>query len=312
MLSVIIPTHNPVARRFERTLAGLKAQTLDRRLWELLIVDNATPDAEHVASFDTSWHPNARIIREEKLGLTAARLAGIKASRGEYLVFVDDDNVLSENYIKSVLEIFDSNEKLGAVGGKSLPEFEIEIEPWITQFFTCLALRDLGETPRVSYYDETAPESKQYPSIAPLGAGMALRRAAAEFYAASVSGDSARLSLDRTGRSLTSGGDNDIVLTVWGAGWGVGYFPQLELLHLIPAGRLSKDYLARLNHAMSRSWIQVLDVHGIRQWRKIPRWTVWPRKMKAFLIYQAWKDPASYVRWQGACGMFEGQASLPE
>src|SRR5207244_4152321 len=126
MLSVIIPTHNPTARRFERTLKGLKAQTLDYSSWELLVVDNATPDREYVAGFDLSWHPNARIIREEKLGLTAARLAGIKASLGEYLIFVDDDNVLDPDYLKHVEAIFKCNLKLGAVGGKSLPDFEVE------------------------------------------------------------------------------------------------------------------------------------------------------------------------------------------
>jgi hypothetical protein len=116
--------------------------------------------------------------------------------------------------------------------------------------------------------------------------------------------------LDRTGKSLSSGGDNDIILTILSAGWEVGYFPQLQLKHLMPASRLTKDYLARVNRASSRSWIQVLDLHGIQVWQKIPHWTVLPRKIKAFFSYQPWKSPAAYVRWQGACGMFEGLGAL--
>ncbi|WP_413167511.1 hypothetical protein ACL6C3_12620 [Capilliphycus salinus ALCB114379] len=151
---------------------------------------------------------------------------------------------------------------------------------------------------------------KQYPDFSPIGAGLVLRREAAEFYAQQVTESQTRLALGRTGKKLISGEDNDIVLTVLEAGWGVGYFPQLQLTHLIPSSRLSKNYLAKLNRAMSRSWIQVLDTHKIRPWLKIPRWTVLPRKIKAFFRYKPWKDPASYIRWQGACGTFEGLGEL--
>src|SRR5205807_595076 len=142
------------------------------------------------------------------------------------------------------------------------------------------------------------------------GAGMALRRAAAEQYVRHVEGAGSFVVPDRCGASLSSGGDNDIVLTILEAGWQVGYFPQLRLTHLIPAGRLTRDYLARLSRDSSRSWVQVLDRHGIRPWPRIGRWTLLPRKLRAFLRYRAWRDPAAYVRWRGACGMFEGRAAL--
>lgn len=119
LLSVIIPTHAPHPLRLEKTLHGLREQSLALHCWELLVIDNATPDPQHVLSFDFSWHPSARIIREERLGLTWARIAGIQASQGEYLVFVDDDNVLHPNYLENVLEIFQQNPQLGALGGKS-------------------------------------------------------------------------------------------------------------------------------------------------------------------------------------------------
>lgn len=312
MLSVIIPTHAPNPSRLERTLSGLKAQQLARDSWELVIVDNASPNPELFSSFDLSWHPCVRIIREERLGLTRARIAGIQASQGDYLVFVDDDNVLCPNYLKNTIEIFQQYPDLGAVGGKSLPEFEIEPEPWVKQFLVCLALRDLGEEVQIYSSARVSGSAKQHPAIAPIGAGMALRRLAAQYYVDCITADNERLALDRTGRSLQSGGDCDINLTLLEAGWGVGYFPQLQLTHLMPASRLTREYLARVNRASSRSWVQVLNMHGIRPWQKIPRWTVLPRKIKAFLRYQAWKDSAAYVCWQGACGMLEGLGGLPE
>lgn len=311
LISVVIPTHAPNPTRFKRTLDGLREQHLAFDSWELLVIDNASPEPQLFSNFDLSWHPSGSIIREERLGLTPARIAGIQASQGDYLVFVDDDNVLCPNYLENVIEIFQQHPKLGAIGGKSLPEFEVKPEPWVTGFFKCLALRNPGEETQIYSY-EASRHLTSYPEFAPIGAGMALRREASELYMNHIAGNNTRLSLDRTGRSLNSGGDNDIVLTLMEQGWEVGYFPQLQLTHLIPASRLTRDYLARINHASSRSWVQVLDMHGIRLWQKIPRWTVLPRKIKAFFSYQPWRDSAAYVRWQGACGLFEGLGVLPK
>ena len=310
LLSVILPTYAPNPDRLARTLDGLRTQQLKREGWELIIVDNASPNPELFTSLDLSWHPRARAIAQERLGLTQARIAGIEASQGDYLVFVDDDNVLDPDYLKNTLEIFQQYPDLGAIGGKSLPEFEVEPEHWVQQFWVCLALRDLGEEVQLYSYSEATDDPKQYPAFAPIGAGMALRRTVAEHYLNCIKEDKERIALDRTGKSLRSGGDCDINITLLEAGWKVGYFPQLQLTHLMPASRLTRDYLAKINRASSRSWIQVLELHGIRPWQKVPRWTVLPRKVKAFLSYQPWQDPAAYIRWQGACGMFEGQAEL--
>jgi len=311
LISVIICTHNPRRNYLDRVLEALKAQTLSMEQWELLLIDNAS-NTLLASEIDLNWHPSARHIREEKLGLTPARLRGFQEATAETLVFVDDDNILDSDYLKNTLEIFQQYPDLGAIGGKSIPEFEVEPEPWVKQFSVCLALRDLGEEAQVYSYSAASGSPKQYPAFAPIGAGLVLRRQSAEIYAKRITGNSIRLALGRTGKQLISGEDNDIVLTLLKAGWGVGYFPQLQLTHLISASRLQKDYLARLNRASSRSWVQVLDVHGIRLWQKIPHWTILLRQIKAFFYYQPWKDAASYVRWQGVCGMFEGLGALPD
>ncbi len=309
-ISVLICTHNPRKEYLNRVLKALISQTLSPEIWELLIIDNASADPNYVPSFDLSWHQNAQIILEKKLGLTWARIAGIKASQSPYLVFVDDDNVLEPNYLKKIIEIFQANPDLGSIGGKSIPEFEIQPEPWFAQVNLHLGCRDLGEEVQTYYYSKTTQHPKKHPDFAPVGAGMALQREAAEIYMKKITATETSLVLDRTGKNLSSGGDCDINLTLLDEGWGVGYFPQLKLTHLIPAGRLTKDYLAHLNRGISCSWVQVLDLHEIRPWSKIPRWTVCPRKVRAFFNYQPWKDPVSYIRWQGACGMFEGRAKL--
>ncbi len=304
-ITVIVPTHNPNPVRLQRTLAGLRSQSLAN--WELILVDNAST---HLQPIDLSWHSQAMIVQEPRLGLTRARVAGIQASQGQILVFVDDDNVLAPDYLEQTMKILRQHPQLGAIGGKSIPEFEIEPEPWTKEFWGCLALRDLGDTELT--YVPTANTEKQHPSFAPIGAGMAIQRTAADDYVSSILDNAERLALDRTGKSLQSGGDCDINLTLIGAGWGVGYFPQLQLTHLISANRLTKDYLAQISYASYRSWIQVLDAHDLRPWQQIPAWSVLPRKFRAFLRYRAWMDAPAYIHWRGACGMFEGLGALKD
>jgi glycosyltransferase involved in cell wall biosynthesis len=307
MLSVIICTHNPRANYFARVLRSLQAQTLSFSKWELLIIDNASQ--QPISAECVDWHPQARVIREEQVGLTVARLRGFREATQELMVFVDDDNVLDANYLYHVVQIFQEHPEMGAIGGKSLPEFEISPPDWVAEFYNILALRDFGEASLTTAAFKSATP-QEYPAFAPAGAGMALRRRAFACYVARVIHSPTRLALGRTGKQLISGEDNDIILTLMNTGWEVGYFPQLQLTHLIPTNRVQPEYLSRLNRASSCSWVKVLSIHGIHLWNKIPRWTVLPRKIRAFFRYRPWQDPAAYVRWCGVCGLFEGQSAL--
>jgi glycosyltransferase involved in cell wall biosynthesis len=307
-LSVIIPTHNPHAGRLRRTLAGLRAQTLAPDRWETVLVDNAsTPPVEPPAGAETV-PSDFRVVREPTLGLTAARRRGLGEARAPLVVLVDDDNVLAPDYLAQVIRLFAAHPRVGALGGRSLPEFERPPSGWEREFLDLLALRDLGDTPNISRgLRPPGAAQNEYPvASAPIGAGMALRRAAVQPWL--DAGDGIGLS-DRRGRELTSSGDNDIVLTVMARGWEVGYFPELSLVHLIPAGRLEPDYLARLNRGIQKSWMQVLTRHAANPWPPIPRWSLPLRCGKAWFTHRAWSGVAARIRWQGACGHFEGRTA---
>ncbi len=311
-LSVIIPTHNPDAGRLARTLAGLCDQTLAPVCWETLLIDNASNPPLERASLPSPRPANLRLLREPTPGLAAARLCGLRAASADLCVFVDDDNVLAPGFLAAALALFAAHPSLGAAGGPTRPEFEAAPAPWIAEFFPLLALRDLGPDPQFARLDRTSAPADgppPYPRCAPIGAGMVLRRRAA--YAWMNRSPLRRLS-DRRGPELTSGGDNDIVLSVLRDGWDVAYSPDLALTHLIPAARLAPAYLARLNRGIQKSWMQVLAQHDANPWPPIARWTVAPRQAKAWFTHRAWSGPAAHIRWQGACGHFEGRiASHP-
>lgn len=313
-LSVIIPSHNPEPGRLARTLDGLRAQTLAPVDWETIFVDNASSRIPP-AGFFSEHAPatNFSIRSEPKLGLTSARMRGFAAAAGEYAVLVDDDNVLAPDYLAKVIGFLDSHPRVGAVGGKSLPEFAGPVPPWADEFLPLLALRDQGDATVVSNGLRPAGASRNvYPECAPIGAGMAVRRAAWNTWLDARRDDPHALS-DRRGTTLTSAGDNDLVFCILHHGWEVAYFPELVLTHLIPATRLEPAYLARLNRSIQTSWIQVLTMHDACPWPPLTPLGARMRQLKAWVAHRPWQSPAARIRWQGACGHFEGRVrrSIP-
>jgi hypothetical protein len=306
-LSVLLCTHDPRPDDLRQTLAALRAQTLPVEEWELLLIDNAsrTPlEGEPLLA----WHPRGRLIREERLGLTRARRRGIAEARADLLVFCDDDNLLAEDYLEHARDLFTQHPMLGAGGGKALARYAAPLPAWAQPFAERLAVRDLGPEIRLASWSDLRSSERGYPDCAPLGAGMVLRREIALGYAATL--EPSPVIADRVGGSLGSGGDCAMVLAALQADWQVGYFPGLSLVHLIPAERVTPAYLARLNRAGSESWVRLLARHGLCPWHAIARWTVPFRQARAFFRQRAWRGPAEYVSWAGACGIFEGQAGI--
>ena len=116
---------------------------------------------------------------------------------------------------------------------------------------------------------------------------------------------------DRRGDSLASGGDNDICLTVVEEGWQVGYLPQLQLTHLIPKGRMTLDYQKRMARDSMKSYILMLDQHGIRPWPAMPKWTLPLRVASDWWRVKPWRGPEELLRFWGHVGMYEGRVALP-
>lgn len=236
-ISVILCTHNPREAFLTRTLAALREQSFPQDRWELLIIDNAgNPPLE--GRVDVRWHANGRIVREESLGLTPARLRGIREARADVFVFVDDDNLLRSDYLQNAFDIAANWPQLGAWGGTLKPEFEKPPQAWAVPHLEMLAIRKV-DAPRWSN------QVNQFLTT-PAGAGMVIRRQVAETYAKNVATDSRRASMDRKGNTLMSSGDIDMAYTACDIGLGTGLFPQLELTHIIPAGRLEESYLLKM------------------------------------------------------------------
>jgi len=246
-LSVITCAHNPRPDYLEQVLDALKVQTLDQGRWEYLLIDNASADPLE-ARIDLSWHPHARHIREEKLGLTHARLRGIREAQGDVLVFVDDDNVLDVDYLEQVIEVSSKHSMIGAWCGQRRAAFEQQPPAWTKRHWSHLALHEFQED----------IWSNQLDAAMPNGAGLCVRRRVAAYYADLHSTGKRAFVMDRSGDSLVSGGDVDLASCACDIGLGVGLFAALKLQHLIPSNRLTEEYLLRLAEGIGYSGV-ILD-----------------------------------------------------
>lgn len=276
-LSVIICTHNPRRDYLNRVLESLKSQTLPVEEWELLLIDNAS-NQRLAAEIDLSWQINARHIREEKLGLTPARLCGIQEAKAETLVFVDDDNVLDTDYLEVALQISETWSVLGAWGGQARPEFEETPPEWTKSYWHILAICefDHDKWSNSPHINETTPS----------GAGMCIRKVVAKKYAELVDKDPQRAKLDRKGKQLMSGGDSDLALTSCELGLGTGKFVDLKLTHLIPKQRLQEEYIVRLVEGIMKSATIVNYLRG-----KMPEMPGQSLEKKLIEYYKYWRTP---------------------
>jgi len=251
--SVILCSHNPRADYLRRTLESLERQTLDKGRWELLLIDNGSRSPIST-DHDLTWHPLGRHVREDQLGLTPARIRGIRDSRGPLLVFVDDDNVLDPGYLAAAVDIADKWFCLGAWGGNIDGEFETEPAPEIRPYLKWIAVIPITRTHFTSEYSAPCP--------LPVGAGMCIRRTVAENWARNVSTSSTRLDLGRKGDSLASCEDLDLRNEAISSGLGLGMFPALSLTHLIPSRRVQPDYLVRLYEESRLSLMKMTTATG--------------------------------------------------
>lgn len=252
-VSVVISSHNPREDYLLRTLDALKHQTLARDQWELLLVDNAStkPVSDR---YDVSWHSFGRHVWEGTIGLTHARIRGIRDSSGPLLVFVDDDNILDPKYLETAVDIADEWFCLGVWGGNIDGEFEVPPVADIVPYLGWLAIIPVKRTHFISEHEGPCPR--------PVGAGMCIRRTVANCWAEQTSNSAIRSSLGRTGTSLAGSEDHDLRSTAITMGLGWGMFPQLTLTHLIPERRLTRDYLVRLYEEGTLSYMILAHTQG--------------------------------------------------
>lgn len=295
-LSVILCTYNPRRTYLQRTLDALRSQTLPSGEWEFVLVDNNS-QPPLASSLQLRGLPSARSIVETEPGFTPALIRGTSEATGDVCVLVHDDNILAPDYLETAQRLACDWPQLGAWGGQFTAEYEQRPDPHLAPFLKYLAVSQVKN-------DRWSNQLYDY-DAAPAGAGMCVRSHVLRRWVEQSAGDPRRRELGRRAGGLTSCEDFDIAFTAIDLGLGMGVFQSLNVLHLIPARRVEREYLKRLveGHAYSTVLLHAIRGHTappqngwiarLRRWRY--RRTLDPERRA---IHDAWRrgELAGFVR----------------
>ena len=226
--TVAICTHNRAADLNE-ALISLLHQSFDE-CYEVIVVDNRSTDHTKQVVLDFQDMIDIPIIYlyEERLGLSVARNRAIREAKGEYVLFLDDDAVASEDWISGIVDLFEGDPRIGCVGGKIVPAWEGTAPQWLLpENRTLYTILD--------YADEIVEMRK--PAI-PFGANVAFRKS----LFASI--EPFREDLGRVGSNLLSSEEAELIDRIR-AQHSVYYTPHASVLHKIPRSRISRKWLLR-------------------------------------------------------------------
>ena len=101
-VSIILPIYN-VEEYLAECLDSIAAQTFGN--YEVVVVDDGSPDGSRAIAEDRARSDSRiRIVTRPNGGLGAARNTGVSEARGQFLTFVDSDDVLPPNALQSLVD----------------------------------------------------------------------------------------------------------------------------------------------------------------------------------------------------------------
>lgn len=107
-ISIIVPVYK-VEPYLRRCVDSILNQTFTD--FELILVDDGSPDnCGHLCDILAEQDTRIRVIHQDNHGLSVARNAGVDASIGEYVCFVDSDDLVTPDYCERLLELLDGTE----------------------------------------------------------------------------------------------------------------------------------------------------------------------------------------------------------
>lgn len=107
MCSMIVPIYGvePYIRWFLKSLT----KNLHDEV-EVILVNDGTKDrsGEIIDAYQAKYPNHVQVIHKENGGVSSARNVGMARARGEYILFVDPDDRLADNYTKTILKVIDA------------------------------------------------------------------------------------------------------------------------------------------------------------------------------------------------------------
>jgi glucosyl-dolichyl phosphate glucuronosyltransferase len=164
---------------------------------------------------------------EPQTGVSYARNAGVRESRGDVVAFMDDDVTVDQGWLWNLTAALQGGEWAGA-GGRIIPVWQCSPPHWLS----IGGPHALGPFVAFDRGSEAGPLDEP-----PFGANMAFRREVFERHGGF------RTDLGRSGSNLLSNEDTEFGRRLLAAGERLRYEPSAVMRHPVAENRISKKYL---------------------------------------------------------------------
>lgn len=125
-LSIIVPIYN-VEQYIRSCVESIFRQSMEDNEFEVILVNDGTPDNSFGKVEDIiSQHKNVSIVEQSNQGLSVARNTGLLYAKGEYVLFLDSDDLLVDNTLPSLLALSEHMPDLIVAGFKKMDNDEID------------------------------------------------------------------------------------------------------------------------------------------------------------------------------------------
>ncbi|MDP2785862.1 MAG: glycosyltransferase family A protein [Sulfurimicrobium sp.] len=237
-LTLSICTHNHLAA-LKQTLAGLHDLHSPEGPWELLIIDNASTDGTGAWLAQDGWKRmdiDCRVVQESRLGVAHARNRALTEAKGEYVVFLDDDETPEPDWLVNLEQVIDVHQPV-AIGGRIRAHLPGGRPDWLTDEL----LGFLGEL-------DYGPAERELSEIStPIFTGNAVFHRQTVLDVGGFDGN-----LGRRGNIQSGGEDTELYRRLIKLKKPVRWTPQAVIHHRIEPWKLRRTYFLQLHYHQGR------------------------------------------------------------
>ncbi len=110
--SIVIPVYNGLTHNLQVCLNSIWEQSLDKQLYEVICVDDcSTDESRQWLKEQQKKHSNLIVIENERnIRQGGSRNKGVKAARGKYIIFIDQDDYYHKESLTAVYNHLQNNE----------------------------------------------------------------------------------------------------------------------------------------------------------------------------------------------------------
>lgn len=216
LISIVICTYNR-CDDLNKTLESVF--NIAYKFLEVIVVDNNSTDETKKI---TEKYP-VKYIVETRQGVAYARNTGLEVSSGQYIGFIDDDELVNADWIAGMLKGFTLDTSVGAVTGPVIPAYTNQTPVWM---------------PKAFHGSDCGSEYRLLSSKEAIGTGNSMFRT--DF----IEDIRFKTNLGRVKSSLVSGEDTDFVQQLYDKGYKGAYSPEAIVQHMIPPERTTLKWFA--------------------------------------------------------------------